>query len=278
VPQDKLPGDLKSVEMWSTRKVTFAILVNNREVFEKNLLASPCLRPPCDYQILVLENRDSAGKAYNEAMERSLNDLIVFCHQDIFLPDAWLSEVARALDWLEEQDPKWGVLGCYGETRNDNGRGYIYSSGCGIMGRPFEHPAQVQTLDEIVLILRKSSGLRFDDSLPHFHLYGTDICLRAEKFGMKSYAICAFCIHNTHQNLILPREFYECCKHVKRTWRQRLPIQATCIRITKFGFPLQRRRLREIYLRHIRRKECGGIRASDPQELLMRVEVMLRGK
>ena len=70
----------------------------------------------------------------------------------------------------------------------------------------------VQTLDEIVLILKKSSGLRFDDSLPHFHFYGTDICLRAAQRGMRSYAISAFCVHNTHQTLVLPEEFYECCQ------------------------------------------------------------------
>ena len=169
---------------------------------------------------------------------------------------------------MEKDDPCWGVLGSYGETLSDNGRGYVYSSGRGIMGRPFVHPAPVQTLDEIVLILRKSSGLRFDETLPHFHLYGADICLRAAKMGMRSYAIPAFCLHNTHQSLVLPSEFYECYAHIKQVWKDCLPIQTTCIRITGFSFPLYRRKLSEFYLRHIRRKESGGTRVRNPLPLL----------
>jgi hypothetical protein len=250
----------------STANITFAVAVNNREVFENNFLASPCLRGPCDHQILVQEHFNSAAKAYNSAIDRASHDLIVFAHQDIVLPETWLPELECALNHLEGEDPNWGVLGCYGETLDDNGRGYVYSSGLGIMGKPFERPAAVQTLDEIVLILRKSSGLRFDERLPHFHLYGTDICLRAASMGMKAYAISAFCLHNTHQGLILPKEFYECCRHVKRVWRDCLPIQTTCIRITRFNGPLYRRRLGEFYLR-IRRKEFGGTRVRNPQRL-----------
>ena len=252
----------------SNKGITFAVAVNQREVFENNFLASPCLRKSCDHQILVQEGFDSATKAYNDAIGRSLNDLIVFAHQDVILPETWLSELQHALSHLEIEDPNWGVLGCYGETQSDNGRGYVYSSGLGILGRPLKHPSPVQTLDEIVLILRKSSGLRFDDTLPHFHFYGADICLTAARMGLKSYAISAFCIHNTRQTLVLPKEFYASCRHIKRAWKDCLPIQTTCIKITKFNIPVYTRRLREAYLRYIRRKEFGGARKQNPQKLL----------
>jgi hypothetical protein len=250
-------------------RITFVVAVRSRgEVLENNLLASPCFRVSNDHQILVQENFRSAAKAYNDAIDKSVNDLIVFCHQDIFLPESWLPDLRHALACLETDDPGWGVLGSYGETRDDNGRGYVYSSGIGIMGKPFEHPAPIQTLDEIVLILRKSSGLRFDESLPHFHLYGTDICLRAAKRGMKSYAISAFCIHNTCQNLVLAPEFYECCRHIKKVWKDSLPIRATCMTITRFNLPLYRKRIQETYQRYIRRREIGGTRVSDVRRLL----------
>ena len=254
--------------MSATNKITFVIAVNNRELFENNFLVSPCLGKLRDHEILVQENFSSAAKAYNDAIDRATNDLIIFCHQDILLPESWLSELGCALRYLEEEDPKWGVLGSYGKTQDGRGWGHVYSSGRNVIGKPFERPVVVQTLDEIVLILRKSSGLRFDDSLPHFHFYGTDICLRAAEKGMKSYAFSAFCIHNTYQTLVLPNEFYESCKHIKRVWSDYLPIQTTCVRITRFGFPLYRRRLGEFYLRYIRKKECGGTRAQDPLALL----------
>jgi hypothetical protein len=259
---------MQAMKISSIKNITFAVAVNNRSVFESNFMASPCLGLPHDYQILVQEGFKSAAKAYNDAISKSLNDLIVFCHQDILLPESWLLQLDRALKYLQAADPEWGVLGCYGETQDGRGWGHLYSSGLNVIGEPFKQPVPIQTLDEIVLILRKSSRLHFDDHLPHFHLYGADICLRAAKIGMKSYAISAFCIHNTHQPLVLPEEFYECSRHIKRVWKDCLPIQTSCIRITKFNFPLYSRKLREFYLRHIRRKECGGTRVQDPLSLV----------
>lgn len=252
----------------TSRQITFAVAVNNRELFERNFMASPCLELLRQHEILIQENFSSAAKAYNDAIDRAANDLIVFCHQDILLPEVWLSQLDRALRQLESDDPNWGVLGSYGKTQDGRGWGYVYSSGRDVIGEPFEQPVPIQTLDEIVLILRKSSGLRFDDTLPHFHFYGTDICLRAASRGMKSYAISTFCIHNTHQYLVLPKEFYECCSHIKRVWRNFLPIQTTCVRITRFNGDVYSRRIREFYLRHVRGIELGGRRVNDPSPLL----------
>jgi len=258
--------------------ITFVAAVNNREILENNLLASPCLRQPHPHQILIQEGFASATKAYNQAIDKSENDLIVFVHQDIILPEQWLSDLQRALKCLDEEDPEWGVTGSYGETLHDNGRGYIYSSGLGIMGRPFERPAQVQTLDEIVLILKKSSGLRFDESLPHFHMYGVDICMAAEEAGRKNYAISAFCVHNTAPSLTLGDDFYECYRHVKQRWKKRLPIQTTCVRITRYDRYMYRRRLGEMYVRYINPKVFGGSRAVNVQQLLREVDGMLTQK
>lgn len=251
-----------------TSRVTFVVAVPNRDIIDRNFLASPCLARPHDHQILVQENFPCAGKAYNQGIAQAENDLIVFCHSDILLPEGWLEQLQESIDWLDANDPNWGVLGVYGKTQDGRGWGHVYSSGRGIIGEPVGQPVPIQTLDEIVLILRKSSGLRFDEALPHFHFYGTDICLRAAKAGMTSYTISAFCIHNTHQNLILADEFYECCWYMRRVWWSALPIQTTCIRVTRWGVPIFGRRLREFYLRRIRHKEFGGTRLQDPSPLL----------
>lgn len=254
--------------------VTFVAAVNNEEVFRRNLLASPCFQAGQLATVVAQRSFDSAARAYNDALDRCGTELIVFCHQDITLPERWFTDLERALSVLATENPNWGVLGCYGETLNDHGRGYIYSSGRGITGKPFDKPAEVQTLDEIVLILRKSSGLRFDDKLPHFHLYGTDICMRAAQRGMKSYAISAFCVHNTHQTLVLPPEFYECCRQVRRVWKHMLPIQTTCVRLTRSNLPLMVRRARELYLRRVRGVETGGVRVDDVQSLLRELSLV----
>jgi hypothetical protein len=251
------------------KKITFAVAVNNREILESNFMASPCfvgLDHP--HQIVIQEGFSSASEAYNDAIEKSENDLIVFCHQDVLFPREWVLQLQQALTSLETTDPQWGVLGCYGETLNDNGRGYVYSPGRGILGTPSE-PAQVQTLDEIVLVLRKSSGLRFDKQLPHYHFYGADICMAAASRGMKSYAISAFCIHNSQLNLILPGEFYECYRYFKRKWTKSLPIQTTCVRVTRFNARMYRRRISELFLR----KEIAVARVKNGRDLLAELQV-----
>jgi hypothetical protein len=204
--------------------------------------------------------------AYNDAIDKSVNDLIVFCHQDVFFPGPWISQLQDIVDHLNKQNPNWGVLGCSGVTKDNQLRGHVYSTGIGIIGVPSE-PAEVQTLDEIVLVLRKSSGLRFDENLPHFHLYGADICLRAALRGMKSYAISAFCVHNTHADFKLSKEFYACCGYMRRAWREHLPIQTTCIRISSSNLPVHVRRLKEVYVRYIKRSQHKFMRFEDVTEV-----------
>ena len=239
-------------------------------------MVSPCFCRPHPYQIIVQTGFSSAAKAYNDAIERSTNDLIVFAHQDIVFPEAWLTDLERALDSLKETDPRWGVLGCYGQTLHDGGRGHVYSGGLNILGKPFDRPARIQTLDEIVLILRKSTGLKFDEQLPHFHFYGTDICMIAASHGLSSYAISAFCIHNTQQNFVLPKELDESYRHLKRKWSNFLPIRTTCVEITKFGLPVHRRRLREAYLSLARRNNISASRMKDGRMLLSELEGVSR--
>lgn len=259
------------------RTISFVVASNNHEVLQSNLLASPCLEPKHSHQILVKEGFSSAAVAYNNGIDESLNDLMVFVHQDIILPKRWLADLERGLEYLEKHDPNWGVIGVYGETLHDGARGYVYSSGLNIMGKPFDRPEEIQTLDEIVLIIRKSSGLRFDESLPNFHMYGTDICMTAMDVGRKNYAISAFCIHNTQPSLILGDDFYESYRHQQRKWRKFLPIRTTCVRITRYDSWMYRRKMSEWYLRRFRpNKRFGGIRATNPAKLMTEVEAMLQ--
>jgi hypothetical protein len=254
------------------RVFTFVVAVNNKDVFQENFLASPCLREPHRHEILMQENARSASKTFNSAMERAVNDLVVFAHQDMFFPDNWLSELNRSLDILERQDPNWGVLGCYGVTQGNEGRGYLYGPGKGFLGKPFEAPRPVQTLDEIVLILRRSSELKFNESLTGFHLYGPDICLVAAEKGLQNYAVSAFSIHNAQLNLILPGEFYRAYKEFKKIWRRQLPVQTPCIRITRFDMPMRLRQLREAYLKLVSGKQYGVTRVKDPSVILDQIQ------
>lgn len=256
-----------------TDNITFVVPVVDRKVLERNVLASPPMRANHRHQLLIQEGFASAASAYNDALMRSVNDLIVFMHSDVFLPEGWIPQLEHSLRWLEKHDPGWGVLGCWGATRGGEYRGHLYSTGWGVLGKASDKPEQVQTLDEVVLIFRKSSGLRFDDHLPHFHFYGTDICMRAAKRGLGSYAISAFCVHNTSQLLRLPKEFYACYSYIRRTWKSSLPIQTSCIRVTRFNGEVYQRKFKEACGHILGRDTLPERRADDPARILQEIAV-----
>jgi hypothetical protein len=254
--------------MISSPNITFVVAANDKSILQNNLLASPCLQGVHPHQLIVHEGFTSAASAYNDALAQSLNEIVIFVHQDVYLPEPWLADLATTLQQLDSRDPNWGALGCWGLKQNGDGYGYLYTPGENVIGRPLEAPEPIQTLDELVLILRRSSGLKFNEQLPGFHLYGTDICLTAAKMGFKSYAISAFCIHNSRQYFELPSDFYECYRHVKRMWREALPIQTSCIRISRFDRDLLDRRIREISRRVFYRTPQRGPRTEDPRVIL----------
>ena len=258
--------------MTSNLRATFVAAVNSREVLEQNLLASPCLKSKSGHEVLIQEHYASAAAAYNDALRKAANNLIVFVHQDVFLPDAWLSQLEANLQRLEEKDPGWGVIGCWGARADGELCGHIYSSGLGVLGRAVDQAVAVQTLDEVVLIVRRDSGLSFDETLPHFHFYGTDICMRAAEQGRRCYAISAFCIHNTRQLLRLPDEFYACYAHVKRSWKSRLPIQTSCIRVSRFDSEVYVRRLEDLYRHGFPGGRKAAPRIANPQRLFEDLE------
>ena len=255
-----------------TAAVTFATAVNNRAILEANLLASPGLRQNHAHELLIQEGYPSAAKAYNQAIQRSANDVMVFVHQDIYLPAGWMERLQSWISQLDRQDPSWGVAGCWGTARSGAGFGHVYSPGVGVLGSRFDNPQPVQALDEIVLIMRRSRGLGFDEGLEHFHFYGADLCLTAHSRGLQNYAISAFCVHNSNYQLVLPPEFYAAYRDFKRKWRAQLPIQTPCIRVSRFDRDLGERRLRE-FSHRLRGQMVGQFRTENPALLYEQLEI-----
>lgn len=135
------------------------------------------------------ENRLSAAQALNRGISRARGEVLICCHQDIRFPPDWLERLESQLAEIEAKDKRWGVLGTFGKWQkryyghvvdHRPGRG---RSRCGPL------PAVVQTLDENCLILRRDSGLSFDEYMDGFHLYGVDLCLEAMARGLVNYAL-----------------------------------------------------------------------------------------
>ena len=217
--------------------MSLIVAVNDDEVLRDNLLASAS--GESGVEILLQRRFPSAGAAYEAGRAKAQNDILIFCHQDVYFPPGWFSRFADTVADLENRDPNWGVLGVFGISTSKEPRGHVYSSGLlGILCGYFQHPTEASTLDELVLIVRKSSMLDFDRRLPGFHLYGTDICLQASQRGMTNYIIPAFCIHNSNGIKMLPVAFWRTYFYMQRKWWNHLPVTTPCVQITKTGLPL----------------------------------------
>jgi hypothetical protein len=221
---------------------SLVVAVNNERVLQNTLLASPAIDSGC--QIVMKRGYKCAGEAYNSGLNDAENDIVVFAHQDVYLPVSWLVNLKLALGQLSLIDSKWGVLGSFGVTQSRPAefRGYCYSTGLRrILGAPFPLPIAAQSLDELVLVVRRSSSLRFDSMLPGFHLYGTDICLQAKSQGLRSYIVPAFCLHNSNGIARLPADFWRAWFYLRHKWWRFLPVTTCCTTITWSCLPIAHR-------------------------------------
>lgn len=242
---------------------------NNDALLQSSLAASPAARSANDFQ--VMRGFASAGAAYNAGMRQASGDNLVFAHQDIYFPTDWDARLSAAVGWLSDHDPKWAVLGVFGITRERRPLGHVYCTGLGrVLGRDFADPVECDSLDEIVLVLRRSAGLTFDERLPGYHLYGTDICLEARRRGFKSYIVPAFCLHNTEGLTFLPRAFWRAYFYMRRKWWAELPVKTPCTVLCKSALPVIEHPLRSAYSCYLKQKQPGR-RVSDPAGLMLKL-------
>jgi len=243
---------------------------NNEEILKSCLLNSPDLQEASE--VILQRGYTSAAAAFNAAIEKAQSDLLVFVHQDVYLAPGWITSLQRALERLSKVDPNWGILGVWGVNKSpEDGTGFLYCTANGWLGNGFEGVHEVRTLDEVLLVMRKSSQLRFDEQLPGFHMYGSDICLEAHRHGMKSYSISALCIHNTNGYRMLPLQFWSCYLFMRKKWRSVLPVATSCTEITFWCWPMIRwniLRLANLVLG--RHRLCG--RLDDPSRFRLDME------
>jgi glycosyltransferase involved in cell wall biosynthesis len=238
---------------------------NDERILESTLLASPGLTH--GIELSIQKGMKSAALAYNRGIDETKSEIIILVHQDVYLPPGWMSRLQNNLDILTFTDPNWGALGIFGMHENGAGIGWVFSTGLGrVVGAPFTGILRVRVLDELLLIIRRSSGLRFDQELPGFHMYGTDICLQAEAKGMRNYVIPAFAIHNSNGVKRLPYQFWQACWHVLRKHQKVLPVRTPCIYLPKSRWGLLLR-----FIKHYAwdgfRRELGHGRVAAPELL-----------
>lgn len=226
------------------RSYGVVVAINDYDVLESNLKQSRIIT--CGMVAFAgMSGYVSAGAAYNDGMDEVRKDIVIFAHQDVYLPDSWFPRVEAAIEFLTEADPKWAVCGLVGITNNGTVAGRVWSSGLDkeIVGIA-RCPIAVTSVDEMVIILRRRSALRFDAALPGFHLYGTDIVMAALAKGMGAYVIDAPAVHNSLPVSTLSGDYTNAYHYVRRKWNACLPVETLVARVTRSGYPLYRARAR----------------------------------
>ncbi len=243
--------------------------VNDEEVLASNLLRSPDIRKGwCE--VLTERGHHCAGSAYNAALERTTAEVVVFVHQDVYLPAGWFERLDQAIAVLEERQEPWGILGVWGVRRDGRMVGRVWSSGgnrqyIGLTGELHT----VASVDEIVIVLNNRHGLKFDSVLPGFHLYATDLIMQARQRGLTAHAIDAPVVHNSRLGAQpLDRWYRAAYYYMQKKWARDLPLRTCVIDVTASGLPLWRRWMRY----EIRRLRGGAVsrpRHSDPEGLAL---------
>jgi len=201
-------------------KLTIICACNDADSLRKNLLASPIIGR-C--QLIRQYGYTNVPKAYNYAMQSADGDVLVFVHQDVLLPERFETDLLAALS--DHRIDNWGVLGVAG--RGAGGiRGWVDDRGK-VFGQEEGLPAEVQTLDELLLIVKRGT-FTFDENIPNHHLIGTDLCLQAIAAGKQNYAIRAFCHHNS-KTVDLDPAFWVSAEYIVKKWPQYKPISNTSV-------------------------------------------------
>jgi len=194
---------------------------NNDDILNQYLMASPNVN---EHQLIIKRNTTNVPKAYNEAMKEATQDIVIFVHHDVSLPDGFFVQLENSIKNLS--DKNWGCLGvagCQGTARY----GYLMNRNTK-WGSEKSVPHEVETLDELILIVKRNSVV-FDENIPStHHMFGPDTCLQFRERGMKNYSVLAFCTHNCAVHHTYPKDFYDSAEYLKKKWSQFLPITTTC--------------------------------------------------
>lgn len=249
-----------------TPRLAVVAAVNDEATLARNLAASPLIASG-RVSLTPIRGARCASAAYNAGLDATDAPLVVFAHQDVWLPPGWETGLAAAIADLDRRDPAWAVLGVFGTTAAGRRIGRVWSSGIGrCVGDALDAPAPVVSIDELVIVLRRDAGLRFDAALPHFHLYGTDIVQTALAAGRSTYAATLPVVHNSRYVPTLSGGFTDAYRHMRRKWRAALPIATPVTRITATGLDLLRTNFRLWRTRRARAATAFDC-ATDPREI-----------
>ena len=212
---------------------TIGTLVNDTAQYEQmraTFEAAGFCGDSCEY--LFVDNtgasQTDAYRGLNAILAMARGRYVLLCHQDVRLLSDGRDVLDRRLAYLTRHDPAWAVAGNAGGVTA--GRLALRISDPHGRNRKIGTlPAQVMSLDENFLIMRRDSRIGFSNDLTGFHFYGADVCLAADVMGYASYVI-DFHLEHLSAGKTGPA-FIEAEEAFRRKWSRALRprwMQTTC--------------------------------------------------
>lgn len=214
------------------KRMSFVVCVNDESQFMENLAASPCFLGPDPEELIVVRGAPSAAEGLAAGIERVHNDIVVLVHQDVYLPDGWVTRFFHQWELAEHTFGEIGVAGVYGVSYSGGAPGGTDRFGHVVdrqhlLWESPKMPASVESLDEVVLAVNRRTTLRLDPALG-FHLYGSDLALQARKAGLAAVVLDATCFHNSRTTEKLPAAFHQSAATFRQKWEMSLPLATPC--------------------------------------------------
>ncbi|MFA5023422.1 MAG: glycosyltransferase family 2 protein [Patescibacteria group bacterium] len=223
--------------------ISFVTCVNNIEQYNEYVIHSLYKNiTNKKYEIVPIYNMNnqySASQALNIGISKARGNVVVLCHQDVLFYEKWIDMLFDRISEIEKTNKKWGVLGTAGINQNDDTIGVVHNMKGKIQWQSTKS-AKVylsQTLDEHCMVIRKNSGLKFDEkTFDGFHFYGADIALSALDKGMLNYGILCPLVHESSGSLFSGKdEFMRLLNALSKKWQNKFKLIRTPTSIIDHG-------------------------------------------
>jgi GT2 family glycosyltransferase len=235
----------KYIRKYPQKDISFIVCVNNFKQFN-NILIKSIYSYRDRYELIPIYNfsgKLSAPQALNIGISCAKTEWLVLTHQDVEYSKNWIDKIFSELPKCQ----KLGMAGLAGikivEKKNDSipiDDGNLHINVIGAVKTPEngkistygQMPSgEVDVLDELCIITKKSLGFRFDEKiLNHFHFYGVDISLQSKNKGYKNYVIDAVAIHHSDGSSSISKGkdiYWREFKKVYEKWKNIFPNVVT---------------------------------------------------
>ncbi|MFL5729197.1 MAG: hypothetical protein ACJ75J_06895 [Cytophagaceae bacterium] len=186
----------------------------------------------CEYLYLDNSsgNKHEAYEGLNRLLSAAQGKYIILCHQDILLNHDKRTKLEECIKAMHENHPDWALLGNAGGISIKRNASRIVGAD-GKVNHEDTLPAEVGSLDENFILVKRAANLGLSHDLKGYHLYGTDLCLIAATLGYKAYVIDFLLTHKSFGNP--GKEFYEVKKNFIKKYKEAFRSRFIQTTITK---------------------------------------------